>query len=141
MSEIYEDAYLTIAIALAEGDHVGFLHRDTARERYTSQTLDLCDFGIGSDNIKIRPIHDHRTVDTYQPLTTRGWTLQESMISPRLLTFSVAVSFECRQANFCECGSGMYPDPFCADASIFKQTSRSTYTRTLESVHDPEKIM
>lgn len=140
MSEIYEDSYLTLATALSPGDDYGFLDSSPERQMYIGRHVDLTDFGIESDSVKVRQIHDYRTVQSRQPLATRAWTLQETLIPQRLLTFSVAVFLECRETSFCECGSGLFADPFCADTSKFLQVDRDACARILEGICDDRGV-
>ncbi|KAF2655804.1 HET-domain-containing protein [Lophiostoma macrostomum CBS 122681] len=126
MHNIYEHSYLTVAAAVAKGDDVGFLQTSEERARYDSFLVDLSDFGKG-ETVRVREIHDYRTTRTKHILDSRAWTLQEVLIPPRLLTFSVTVFFECRQGNACECGSGAFPDPFCAPIRSFDKPDRAAY--------------
>ncbi|RDW75449.1 hypothetical protein BP6252_06591 [Coleophoma cylindrospora] len=133
MSDIYEDSYLTLAAALAPGDDYGFLNPVQERKKHLGAPLDLSDYGINEDTVWVREIHDNRTLESPQWLASRAWTLQESLIPPRLLTFSVTTSFECRAAQHCECGSGLFPDPFCGNTEDFEKIDRTECARILES--------
>ena len=120
MHEIFENSYITIAAALASDDEVGFLHSHEERRRHISKPIDMSDFEIKRQTFMVREIHDIRTVKCGQALNSRAWTLQECLIPPRLLTFSTCVYLECRQRIFCECGSDIFSDPFCGNASEYE---------------------
>lgn len=131
MGEIYEDSYVTIAAALASDDESGFLHDSSERAFFRSKTVDLEDFGIPNGAIHVRNTHDGRSQKSQHVLSTRAWTLQEALLSPRLLTFSVTVFFECRSKIQCECGNGRFADPFYGDPSLFTIVDRSEYAKMM----------
>lgn len=135
MGGIYEQSYITLAAALASGDDIGFLQTSAERHSYISHQVDLSDFGKG-DQARVRRIHDYRTITTPHLLDGRAWTLQEALLPPRLLTFSVAVFFECRQGNSCECGSGLLPDPFAAEPKVFRKPDRAAYAKFIRKELD-----
>ncbi|KAI0414884.1 hypothetical protein F5X98DRAFT_235558 [Xylaria grammica] len=111
MSEIYENSYLTLADALASGADRRFLPPNSIREKYLDKPVELADLGIEDNAICVRRNYDYRTSFTKNVLATRGWTLQETLVPPRLLTFAAVVSFEYREASFCEGGNGIAPGP------------------------------
>jgi hypothetical protein len=140
MSKIYEDSYLTLAAALAPGDDYGFLNTSRNRKTYFGTSVDLSDYGINENTVWVREIHDNRTLQSYQWLASRAWTLQESLLPRRLLTFSVTVSFECRTAQLCECGSDLFPDPFCGSQEDFKKIDRIEYASILEGSASNQEV-
>jgi hypothetical protein len=111
MGAIYEGAYLTIAAALAPNDEEGFLNPSVSRNTHKSKRLNFNFQGRQITVISTRIPHDSRD-QLAKPLATRGWTLQERLLSRRLLTFSSGVTWECPQESWCECGVGLYPNPF-----------------------------
>jgi hypothetical protein len=114
MSQVYEDAQFTIAAASAAGDDYGFLGTDPLKRlHHCSEDLYLDLRGETIYGLRFRIPHDLRDLMSVDPLNTRGWTLQERLLSRRLLTFgSTAVMYECPQTAWCECGSGFYPNSF-----------------------------
>jgi hypothetical protein len=112
MGDIYGRAYLTIAACLATSDEDGFLHPSPAREAYRSVPILFHFCGQQFEGLRMRTPHDLRDGAGLEPLSTRGWTLQEKLLATQLLSFSSGVTLECPQASFCECGGGLYPNPF-----------------------------
>ncbi|GAB7355542.1 hypothetical protein MBLNU459_g6020t1 [Dothideomycetes sp. NU459] len=109
MSQYYGNAYLTIAAGFAAGCHDGFLRR----QQSSSDEVELRYSRPEDQGAKIV---EHGTVfaclgDTVDrgerdALEFRGWTLQESVLSSRMLNFgSKQMSFTCLEARFDEDGS------------------------------------
>jgi hypothetical protein len=140
MSEIYEHFYLTLAAALAPGDDYGFLNASQERKTYLGVPLDLSDYGLNENTVWVRKIHDNRTLQSYQWLASRAWTPQEGLIPRRLLTFSVTISLECRTAQLCECGSGLFPDPFCGNQEDFQKIDRTECAKILEGPTSNQEV-
>ena len=134
MASIYEDSYLTLAAALAPSNDDGFLGRNNDRLLFKSEPVQAF-FGV-----RVRNIHDFRSLPVEDVLSTRAWSLQERLVSPRLLTFSLGVSLECREASWCECGSGRYPDPFLGSLQAWSQFDRREYMQALEIEVEAEKL-
>ena len=132
MGAIYESAYLTIAAALAHGDEDGFLQPSTARDIYTSKPVELNLQGQRIYGIRTRKPYDFRDQPAIEPLSSRGWTLQERLLSGRLLSFSSGVTFECRQTVWCECGEGPYPDRFGLVSEEIRLVDKADFFKLLE---------
>ncbi|KAI1296211.1 hypothetical protein F5Y03DRAFT_398893 [Xylaria venustula] len=115
MSGVCENSYLTLAVALATHDD-----RD--------------------NSICVRRIYDHKVVFPKSVLATRGWTLQETLVSPRLLTFAAVVLFECRETSMSECGSGHCLNPFYIKADDSNLGERQTNFSILEDDHPDEEV-
>ncbi|KAI9698310.1 MAG: hypothetical protein M1820_007472 [Bogoriella megaspora] len=133
MSAIFEDSYLTIAATSALDDDHGFLESSAVRANYFSRSVDLSDYGVEGDPVRVRTIHDFRTEDGTNYLAKRAWALQESLFPHRLLTIGATVRLECRRGTFCECGSGLSPDPFCGPAAIFRKVDRTGFFKNVAS--------
>ncbi|KAH8731948.1 heterokaryon incompatibility protein-domain-containing protein [Phaeosphaeriaceae sp. PMI808] len=111
MSEIYQDAILTIAATSSTGDNEGCCPRKVHHHTPDIE-ISLPEY-IGTCRIAVRKPLKHW--DAAQnaasilhdfPLLTRGWAFQERLLSPRVLHICEAeLVWECREANVCECGS------------------------------------
>jgi hypothetical protein len=109
MSEIYQNAVLTIAATSSNGDNEGCCTRNAQK---TSDIEVALPDDIGACQIAVRkPLHhfDAQTADgllDHFPLLTRGWAFQERLLSPRVLHICESeLVWECREACKCECGS------------------------------------
>ncbi|KAH7009204.1 heterokaryon incompatibility protein-domain-containing protein [Microdochium trichocladiopsis] len=86
MMDIYSNAHLTIAATWGTGSHTGC----------TLQT---------KPTVYARPLVYHDVSEL--PLNTRGWVLQEQLLSRRVLYFTpTELRFECRTRETCECRLG-----------------------------------
>lgn len=104
MQDYYSKAILTVASDLATGDHESFL--DNPRPQDTSIRVPF-----NSKASIVSPIHVYITRDVKTPgtdadatpLSDRGWTLQEDILSPRSLHYTTTqLIFECQQSRFVE---------------------------------------
>lgn len=108
MSEIYQNAVLTLAATSSEGDHEGCCEKNA--QRIAPLEIMLPE-DIGACRIAVRkPLHHFDTQNaegllTHFPLLTRGWAFQERLLSPRVLHICKSeLVWECREASACECG-------------------------------------
>jgi hypothetical protein len=91
MASIYANAYFTIAACEGHNDKFGLLGISKSRPR--SRPFWHIDFGSGCRMISRQPIRCMEPA----PFHTRGWTFQEIMLSPRVLSFHHnTVSWKCR---------------------------------------------
>jgi hypothetical protein len=108
MSEIYQNAVLTLAATSSTGDNEGCCTRNAHRTPALEITLPE---DVGTCRIAVRrPLNhfDSQTTDgllKHFPLLTRGWAFQERLLSPRVLHICESeLVWECREATTCECG-------------------------------------
>ncbi|KAH6463713.1 hypothetical protein HBI57_054820 [Parastagonospora nodorum] len=108
MSEIYQNAVLTIAATSSSGDNEGSSKRIGNRAPDIEVALPE---DVGTCRIGVRRPLDHFDVQTagglldHFPLLTRGWAFQERLLSPRVLHIcEFELVWECREASRCECG-------------------------------------
>ncbi|RYP59861.1 hypothetical protein DL770_010128 [Monosporascus sp. CRB-9-2] len=94
MRYIYRNAYLTINAACAKSSHEGFLHRFRPQKVPNAKIPYRCPDGmLGS--IWIAEQFDtnardasHSYWDELEPITYRGWCLQEKLLPPRSLIYA-----------------------------------------------------
>jgi len=108
MSEIYQNAVLTIAATSSSGDNEGSGKRSVHRAPDIEVALPE---NVGAGHIGVRKPLDHFDVQTaggllnHFPLLTRGWAFQERLLSPRVLHICQSeLVWECRETSKCECG-------------------------------------
>ena len=126
MKDVYGGATITIAAAGSNSTQAGvFRHRAVEREvcklEWRSQLSSESSWiylraGLqGSDN-KMKA----------EPLTTRGWTLQELLLSPRTLSYgSQQMTWECLQKRIGEDGRPPPPSEGHKDKSFIQKLLRS----------------
>jgi hypothetical protein len=106
MKNVYSNAHITIAATLSDSVQKGcYSPRDNRSvEVWTSGPADGDDAQFSSVYARIEI--DHHSMEEY-PLCTRGWTLQEHMLSRRVLNFTPSeLRWECRETCTCECTPG-----------------------------------
>ncbi|KAB5536228.1 heterokaryon incompatibility protein-domain-containing protein [Coniochaeta sp. 2T2.1] len=120
MAGIYGNAYVTIAAASASSAGQGFLHSrqpHPCREETSFPVCSHTDTPCACPRLVVRPeiksgLHQMYTdlSSLTDPWQTRGWTLQEHLLSTRLISFSKEeVQWVCKSAATCECsGLGEY---------------------------------
>ena len=109
MSNIYENATVTIAAASAAADVDGFL-----KPREHVGTMDLASRGpLRPDRmVHFERAYDH-TLEEFRdsqrerdPLASRAWAFQERLLASRAIRFGIhGLSWECGSGSRCECGS------------------------------------
>jgi len=104
MQDYYSKAILTIASDLATGDHESFL--DNARPESTSISIPFNSKAAVTSLSHVCIYKDVKTPGTdpdVTPLSVRGWTLQEDILSPRSLHYTtLELIFECQRSRFVE---------------------------------------
>jgi hypothetical protein len=100
MRRVYQNAHVTISAARARGCDQGFLH-NIQRPGLSADAFRLSflapDMTVGS----IVCFYEHDTTHVADPIEGRAWTMQEYVLSPRVLKFSVDErSWICLSSNF-----------------------------------------
>jgi len=99
MHEVYSNAYVTIVAASAKGCDEGFLH---FRRQLPDdpRTLNIKAFSLpyrfrdGTfDEVVFQPFQTFQP--SLEPVNKRGWTLQENLLSPRLLIYGSQLVRQC----------------------------------------------
>jgi hypothetical protein len=108
MSEIYQNAVMTLAATSSNGDNEGCCTKNAHRTPDIEIALPE---DVGTCRIGVRRPLDHFDAQTadglldHFPLLTRGWAFQERLLSPRVLHICESeLVWECREASKCECG-------------------------------------
>jgi len=84
MGQVYKNAIVTIAAASARGVSEGFLHTRTPPQSYPLPFYCGGPDKMGTARLIFCSDNGH---DNMSPLNTRGWTLQEGLLSRRMLTY------------------------------------------------------
>jgi hypothetical protein len=99
MWHIYANSTLTIAASAADNAARGFLEKRPF-------PYGLLKEGSDTRRINIREDLHRKDRRRHNVLATRGWVLQERLLSRRILYFEEAeMKWECRTLQACECGS------------------------------------
>jgi hypothetical protein len=100
MGDIYKNSFLTIAAVSASNDQSGYLGPRKVREI----PLQMSHLFETSGAPMIREVLTQGTSGpAEEPLYTRGWVLQERLLSPRLLGFCVEeLRWSCNTSSFTE---------------------------------------
>lgn len=130
MTDVYSRAHVVIAADSASNTAVGFLKRP--ERRHIPITLSTADGGaLTAMAYGVRPqlTNEPETwvLLPWEPLSTRGWTLQERLLPHRVLHYGTSqMMFECNCHFISEDGysapgrwSSLYPGP-AADRELFR---------------------
>ncbi|KAE8442219.1 hypothetical protein EG329_003748 [Mollisiaceae sp. DMI_Dod_QoI] len=98
MPQIYRGAYITISAARSKSSDEGFLHdiQVPSKDASIFKMAYTCPKGrVGTILLFDDPIPQMQ-----EPIDTRGWTLQEYLLSPRLLIYGIhGLRFCCRKGE------------------------------------------
>lgn len=106
MADIYQHAIVTLAATTSSGDTEGCFSTNLSSVKHTEIMLS----GGKTSGIAVRQRLRHWNKTTandpvYFPLLSRGWVLQERLLSTRVLHFCASeLIWECREESDCECG-------------------------------------
>lgn len=113
MARTYQQASICIAATRSFDADSGVFHRndDACDEELSTFTRNPDHDGIflvwdeGESTSKHRRHHGFNNPPTHElpNLLTRGWALQEWVLSPRILHFNYEIIFECMESVKCEC--------------------------------------
>lgn len=98
MCDIYRNSILTIAASCSASDSAGFL-----QERIVDDPVELTQ-PRGMESIRFRSSIDHTRMLRDDPIHSRAWTFQETILPRRLLSFGTCeATWECESLRQCEC--------------------------------------
>jgi hypothetical protein len=108
MKDVYGGAYLTISAAAGPSAHSGiFSKRVASSPPHVKLEIELPDSPGSHGHIFIGFKQEYED-SLSQPLYTRGWTLQERILSPRVLVCnSDQFAWECQSSRLTESGMSM----------------------------------
>lgn len=123
MQHYYKNAILTIATDHLVGDHESFLETIRLQDPTAVKLPLLTKLTSTPSHIYIRNrVHLPGYENDSAPLNTRGWTLQENLLSPRTLHYTEQqIVFECQKYSVTE--SDLTPRG-TADADVFTTIKR-----------------
>ncbi|OCL10927.1 HET-domain-containing protein [Glonium stellatum] len=94
MCRIYQQAFITIVAANAENANQGFLSCREPPAPATRVPFWTQDGRLGTVSLRLEGWYD----DESEPVNTRAWTLQERLLSPRLLIYAThTLQYQCQQ--------------------------------------------
>lgn len=95
----YENGHVSICASAAAGSNEGFLKRRKCESyRYKPFELPYCGPNNRLGSIKLVQYLDYSKM--MDPVTARAWIMQESLLAPRILSYSYqGVEWSCRKAN------------------------------------------
>jgi hypothetical protein len=136
MENIYSNAFITIQASGAKDTQTGcFVQRvvqdpPPAKLRFQSE-----DGSVGSVFIRYQPVVDIEV----DPLHQRGWTLQESLLSPRIISYgSRQMWWECRTKHYSEGGCLLQDQGFFPGLPKPFRTKTKNHLLPLDfHTHDP----
>jgi hypothetical protein len=109
MADIYGSAFLTIAAASARSVHEGIFHDRKPKGKRVVMRFSAENNGSLDNPVYIQSDPAFRDcID--EPLYHRGWTMQERILSPRVLVFTRdQLVWNCQTQNMTESGIEMHP--------------------------------
>ncbi|CAI6330946.1 unnamed protein product [Periconia digitata] len=107
MAKVYQDAAVTLVAASASKVTEGFLNPRNFEKNWESAPIQLkCRYESKQGSIMLHHLNKQAPDD---PIHSRGWTLQEMMVSPRLLIYgSSATTWSCNTERYHDCDL-LYP--------------------------------
>lgn len=87
MSETYQNAYITISAALSSDANDGFLQEREFSSAIQGWPVPFLPFRCQDGEIGTVGLLQFSSTNIRDPVSTRGWTFQEHMLSPRLLIY------------------------------------------------------
>lgn len=123
MADVYAQAFLTISASSVDSSRMSFLHQSRGNKEVLFQVKDHTindqhNQGIDENSLDtqyctlavrrtaVSGFHQDAFDEIIDPSMGRAWTLQEHMLSTRLVSFSTdEVQWTCRTLRACECGS------------------------------------
>lgn len=147
MADVYSGAYVVIAADSANHPSAGFLQRP--KRTYTPVALATPDGGTLNamayvTNPQLTQSPNFRVLMPWEPLSQRGWTLQERVLAPRVLHFGAEqMLFECNSHFISEDGFSMpgrwgsvHSDPGASEGRVFHALGYGGYDKAWQRIVD-----
>ncbi|TLD19535.1 heterokaryon incompatibility protein [Venturia nashicola] len=140
MADVYRNGYLTIA-ATSSADSTGGCFSTTRPDLCLSLINDTGEqILVGARMCDTSGLLNNETdIANRAPLFTRGWVLQEMLISRRVLLCNYGeMAFECLEAKTCECGTRSFAPHGSGSIGLTKATTeqRALMAKLLHKGHD-----
>lgn len=119
MAEIYKNAYVTLCAARAEGADEGFLQDRSDEETKLPKDLFPMSYRIPDRDATDLTAALHGAPESWaelwvreevkydvqqEPITSRAWTMQERLLSPRFLHYGARLFWQCNTIQHCDGG-------------------------------------
>lgn len=138
MSTVYAQAFLTISASSVDSSRFSFLHqsrrniealisvqRENTSDQHQRSADDNSATVVGVRRSPSSGFHQEHGRDIVDPSMCRAWTLQEYVLSTRVVSFSTdELQWTCRTLRACECG---YPEEL--GSPRMEELQRSLETR------------
>lgn len=133
MANIFENSFLTLAASTATDDSGQFfvqMNPESSKVvELTGSTADGMAYNIYARRPTYHYLDDdcpgnHTTANA--PLLTRAWVFQERLLAPRVLHFGEELTWECREASYCECSGASHRPKIEHTTSLLSKSSDFT---------------
>jgi hypothetical protein len=124
MSETYQNAYITISAARSSDSKDGFLKEREFASAVRGWPIPYLPFRCQGGEIGTVGLLQLSSTKLRDPISTRGWTLQEHMLSPRLLIYGTL-------EVYWSCFTKTLPEQETGDYRYTPDDSASRYARGL----------
>lgn len=126
MCDIYRNSVLTITASCSASDCAGFL-----RERIIDDPIEL-DKPLRLQSVRFRQAVDHSRMLRDDPIHSRAWTFQETILPRRLLSFgSQEATWECETLRQCECRQIEFGKDIRTNPNELGRAAYRKYTRAV----------
>ena len=138
MCNIYLNAFITIQASGADNTSVGcFIQRVPPKHPPAKLNFESEDGRAGSVFTRYEPLDG---IKTAEPIDRRAWTLQEALLSPRILSFgAMQMWWECKAACHSEAGSQTEEHYFLTGLpKPIRTREKKNWTALYRPNHNPE---
>jgi hypothetical protein len=121
MPQIYRNAYLTIAASSSSSTTESYLNRGVTKIPEFVKPIQFEVRSLQGDIVNLFAVPENKTSrhkwpdssEYPDPLIQRGWTLQERLLSTRMISFGIGeLEWICGTVTTCECAAGSGTNPW-----------------------------